>query len=320
MPNCTLSVSPWTIWTWSIEIPSRSATSCENAVSWPWPWLCEPVRTSMVPTGLTRTSADSHKPTPAPRLPTAFDGEKPLKAFMGWDGVILFDKYVDVPAMTAEYMKRVQTLYCCGRCTPGKKGTKVLMDLFQNVLKGTASEADLDTVGDLTELLKNCKCTLCQSATVPVFDAVQHYREAFVARLNGSCPAAEGTYIHKITAPCMDKCPAHIDIPKYVEEIKNYQYAEALATIRENMPMPAVCGRVCPHPCETACRRKNVDDAINIMVLKRTASDYEWMHNVQPPQGDQAEEGQDRGHRRGRPGRCRLRLLPGAGGVPVHHL
>jgi formate dehydrogenase beta subunit len=47
--------------------------------------------------------------------------------------------------------------------------------------------------------------------------------------------------------------------------------------------MPAVCGRVCPHPCESACRRKNVDDAVNIMVLKRTASDYEWMHNVKPP-------------------------------------
>jgi hypothetical protein len=69
----------------------------------------------------------------------------------------------------------------------------------------------------------------------------------------------------------------------YIEEIKNYQYGEALATIRENMPMPSVCGRVCPHPCETACRRKNVDDSINIMVLKRTASDYEWQHNITPP-------------------------------------
>lgn len=218
------------------------------------------------------------------RLPVAFDGERPLRAFMGWDGIIMFDKDVDLPAMTAEYMKRVQTLYCCGRCTPGKKGTKVLMDLFQNVLSGKASEADLDTVEDLTELLKNCKCTLCQSATIPVFDAVKHYRADFVARLHERrSVAANDKYIHKITAPCMDKCPAHIDIPKYVEEIKNYQYSEALATIRENMPMAAVCGRVCPHPCETACRRKNVDDAINIMVLKRTASDYEWQHNLTPP-------------------------------------
>ena len=218
------------------------------------------------------------------RLPVAFDGQRPLRAFMGWDGIILFDRDVDVPAMTAEYMKRVQTLYCCGRCTPGKKGTKVLMDLFQNVLNGTATEADLDTVGDLAELLKNCKCTLCQSATVPVFDAVTHYRDAFVSRIHERrAVSGEVRYIHKITAPCMDKCPAHIDIPKYIEEIKNYQFGESLATIRENMPMPAVCGRVCPHPCESACRRKNVDEAINIMVLKRSASDYEWLHNVTPP-------------------------------------
>lgn len=217
------------------------------------------------------------------RLPVAFDGKQPLKAFMGWDGVILFDQNVDIVTMTAEYMKRVQTLYCCGRCTPGKKGTKVLMDMLQGVLNGTTVEAELETVGELAEQLKNCKCTLCQSATVPVFDAVKYFREDFIERLKGLKPRTESRYLHKITAPCMDRCPSHIDIPKYIEEIRNYQFADALATIRENMPMPAVCGRVCPHPCESACRRKNVDDAVNIMVLKRSASDYEWMHNIKPP-------------------------------------
>jgi formate dehydrogenase beta subunit len=225
------------------------------------------------------------------KLPVAFDGERPLRGFMGWDGIILFDKDVDVPAMTAEYMKRVQTLYCCGKCTPGKKGTKVLMDLFQNVLSGQASEADLDTVEDLAELLKNCKCTLCQSATVPVFDAVKHYRDAFLSCLKGYRPPKTDNYLHKITAPCMDKCPSHIDIPKYVEEIKNLQFSDSLATIRESMPLPSVCGRVCPHPCETACRRKNVDDAINIMVLKRSASDYEWQHKIQPPMQPKPRKG-----------------------------
>ena len=80
------------------------------------------------------------------RLPTTYDGERPLAAFMGWDGIIIYDKDVDVPAMAAEYMKRVQTLYCCGKCTPGKKGTKVLMDLLAAVIEGKAKEADLDTV------------------------------------------------------------------------------------------------------------------------------------------------------------------------------
>jgi len=202
---------------------------------------------------------------------------------MGWDGLIVFDNEVDIPAMAAEYMQRVQTLFCCGKCTPGKKGTKVLADLLQKVISGQAKEADLDQVADLNALLQNCKCTLCPSSTQPVLDAVQYYRADFLAYLNGGRTAKQEKYLHKITAPCMDKCPAHIDIPKYIEEIKNYQYSDALATIRENMPLPAVCGRVCPHPCETACRRKNVDDAINIMVLKRSASDYEWLHKLTPP-------------------------------------
>ncbi|NJD91782.1 MAG: dihydropyrimidine dehydrogenase subunit A [Geobacter sp.] len=218
------------------------------------------------------------------RLPVAHDGEHPMAAFMGWDGFIVFDSGVDIPKMAAEYMHRVQTLYCCGKCTPGKKGTKVLSDLLAAVLEGRAKESDLDTVADLKELLANCKCTLCQTSTIPVMDAVQYYRDAFIAKLNGSSQqTGEHRFIHKYTAPCQDKCPAHIDIPAYIEAIKDYRFDESLAIIRENMPLPSVCGRVCPHPCETACRRKNVDEPISIMVLKRSASDYEWQHNALPP-------------------------------------
>ena len=61
----------------SMAMPSRSDTSWAKVVSCPWPWLCEPVSTSTVPTGLTRTSADSHRPTPTPSEPTAAEGAMP---------------------------------------------------------------------------------------------------------------------------------------------------------------------------------------------------------------------------------------------------
>src|SRR5882757_9827673 len=51
MPNGILPVSPCTISTWSKATPSWSATSWANVVSWPWPWLCEPVKTVMLPVG-----------------------------------------------------------------------------------------------------------------------------------------------------------------------------------------------------------------------------------------------------------------------------
>jgi formate dehydrogenase (NADP+) beta subunit len=218
------------------------------------------------------------------RLPTTLDGERPLAAFMGWDGIIVYDKGVDVPAMVAEYMRRVQTLYVCGKCTPGKKGTKVLMDTLAGIVEGRGKESDLDVITDLANLLKNCKCTLCPTSTVPVFDAVASFRDDFLAYIQGGkTPASPLRYIHKYTAPCQDKCPAHIDIPSYIETIKEFRFGESLGVIRENMPLPSVCGRVCPHPCETACRRKQVDEPISIMVLKRSASDYEWQHHSQPP-------------------------------------
>ncbi|MBI1921404.1 MAG: FAD-dependent oxidoreductase [Geobacter sp.] len=217
------------------------------------------------------------------RLPVTFDGERPLKAFMGWDGLIVFNRDTDVPAMVAEYMKRVQLLYCCGKCTPGKKGTRVLMDALQDIVSGRGSEALLSTIEDLTDLLRNCKCTLCQSATIPVLDAVKHFRDDFLAYISGARKPQPAAYLDKLTAPCMDKCPAHIDIPAYIETIKEYRFNESLSVIRESMPLPSVCGRVCPHPCETACRRKNVDEPISIMVLKRSSSDNEWQRKHEPP-------------------------------------
>jgi formate dehydrogenase beta subunit len=203
---------------------------------------------------------------------------------MGWDGIVVFNKDVDVPAMAAEYMRRVQTLYCCGKCTPGKKGTRVLMDTLAGIVEGRGREADLETIADLHELLKNCKCTLCQSSAIPVLDAVTHFRDDFLAYIGGGRKPGSGvSYVEKYTAPCQDKCPAHIDIPSYIEAIKEYRFDHSLAAVRDAMPLPSVCGRVCPHPCETACRRKNVDEPISIMVLKRSASDHEWQHHKTPP-------------------------------------
>jgi hypothetical protein len=59
MPNGIAPVSPWTISTCSIGMPSSSATSWENVVSCPWPWEWEPVKTVTPPVGWTRTLADS---------------------------------------------------------------------------------------------------------------------------------------------------------------------------------------------------------------------------------------------------------------------
>lgn len=219
------------------------------------------------------------------KLPEEFRNEGKVGAYMGWDGIIQVDPDIDIVAMAAEYMKRVQDNYCCGKCTPGKKGTRVLADTLQKVLAGRGTEGDLDIIANIGNVLQNCKCTLCMTSATPVQDALQYYREQFEAYIKGqgAPKASQKAYREKLTAPCMDQCPAHIDIPAYIEAIKEYRFGESLDAIRRNMPIPAVCGRVCPHPCESACRRGLVDEPLNIMTLKRAASDYEWMHHQDPP-------------------------------------
>ena len=78
-------------------------------------------------------------------------------------------------------------------------------------------------------------------------------------------------------APCRQTCPAQIDIPRYIDHIRNGRYLDAVATIKERNPLPLACGRVCPHPCEDACRRQSVDEPVNVNHLKRYAADYEMM-------------------------------------------
>lgn len=76
-------------------------------------------------------------------------------------------------------------------------------------------------------------------------------------------------------APCKTKCPANINVQGYIQLIKKKEYVKAVKLIRERNPLSAICGRVCTHPCETACTRGNVDSPIAIRQLKRFASDKE---------------------------------------------
>ena len=77
-------------------------------------------------------------------------------------------------------------------------------------------------------------------------------------------------------APCQQTCPAEIDIPKYISQIREGDYEGAVHTIRERNPLLLSCGRVCPHPCEDYCRRGVEDDeSVSINQLKRFVADYE---------------------------------------------
>ena len=77
------------------------------------------------------------------------------------------------------------------------------------------------------------------------------------------------------TPPCRATCPIHVNAQGYIALISVGKFEEALALIRQKNPFPGITGRICTHPCESVCRRKDVERAVAIDGLKRFVSDYE---------------------------------------------
>jgi len=73
--------------------------------------------------------------------------------------------------------------------------------------------------------------------------------------------------------PCVVACPAHTDVRGYVHALARGDFEEAYRIAREPNPLPYICGKVCAHPCETECRRNDVDEPVAICALKRLATE-----------------------------------------------
>jgi len=105
------------------------------------------------------------------------------------------------------------------------------------------------------------------------------------------CEEIRGVRAIEFAYPCQRACPAGIDIPRYLRLIARGRPSAALAVIRERVPFPGSLGRVCVHPCETACQRgREVDKPLSIRMMKRFAADNgdgSWKKHVKklPPSG-----------------------------------
>jgi NADPH-dependent glutamate synthase beta subunit-like oxidoreductase len=77
------------------------------------------------------------------------------------------------------------------------------------------------------------------------------------------------------TSPCKAECPAHINVQGYVNLAAKGKFREALELIKESSPLPSICGRVCHHPCESACNRDQIDDPVAIRAIERYIADLD---------------------------------------------
>ncbi|HVN96194.1 MAG TPA: FAD-dependent oxidoreductase [Syntrophorhabdaceae bacterium] len=216
------------------------------------------------------------------KLPDEFEKGVSVKAFMGWDGIIIRDEAVDIVDMCLKYVSAVQK-ESCGRCLPCRIGSKVIWNMLKEIASGQGGVGHIEKISQIAATIRDgSKCQIGQTGFVPVLHALQYFAPRFESALGSGQAAREGTYQISVTAPCMSVCPTQLNIPRYVEDIYEERFSDSLATIRSGTCLAGTLGRVCVRPCESNCRRANIDEPVAIKHLKRFAADYEIEKNVKP--------------------------------------
>lgn len=217
-----------------------------------------------------------------PEIPADLGRGKKLRAFMGWDGIILADTGVNVIDMCREYMQRAKQ-ESCGQCFPCRLGTEEMADILERICRGQGVHDDLARLEELANLVKDTsKCGIGETTPRPILDALIHFRDRFVSAVESGQAIDKGSYVSRVTAPCMDACPSHVNIPDYVEKIRLGRFQEALDVVRQDCPLPGTIGRVCVRPCEFHCRRTKLDEPIAVKALKRFIADQEYFGGREP--------------------------------------
>ncbi len=159
----------------------------------------------------------------------------------------------------------------CGKCVPCRVGLGQLAVLIEHVLDRTATLETVDLIERTARVIADsADCAIGFEAANMVLSGVQGFREDYEEHvLHGRCICGLS---HPV--PCVSTCPAHVDIPGYIALVREGRYEDAVRLIRKDNPFPAVCAYVCEHPCEAQCRRRMVDDSVNICGLKRFAVDH----------------------------------------------
>jgi heterodisulfide reductase subunit A-like polyferredoxin len=209
--------------------------------------------------------------------------------------VYLVDKQPSIGGVMAQLDKTFPT-NDCSMCIVAPRLVDVGRHRNIEVITGAEVESVAGDAGSFEVTLRRqgrfidvARCTGCGSCTevCPVtigaeFDLGLAARKAIYKRYPQAVPGAYA--VDKQGSPaCSLACPAGVNACGYVTLIARGKFKEALALEREENPLPAICGRVCPHPCERDCRRGEHDQPLAIAHLKRFLADWELTQPYEPP-------------------------------------
>ncbi len=211
---------------------------------------------------------------PAEKMELGVDYESLAEAgsIMGSGGLVVLDEDTCVVDIAKYFLSFTQE-ESCGKCAPCRVGTRAMLGILERIAAGKGAMADLDQLQDIAETVKKGSlCGLGQTAPNPVLTTLRYFRPEYEAHIRErKCPA--GVCPELVHAPCANRCPAGVDVPLYLSLIGANRLREAIASHLERNPFPSICARVCPHPCESKCRRVELDSSVAIRSLKRYMAD-----------------------------------------------
>jgi NADH-quinone oxidoreductase subunit F len=210
-------------------------------------------------------------------LPIDYDSLRQVGSMMGSGGMIVMDDNTCMVDITRFFLTFTQD-ESCGKCSPCRLGTTQMLKILTRITRGQGQEGDIEKLISIGQAVKaSALCGLGQSCANPVLTTIQYFRDEYEAHISEKkCPAAACDAM--VISACQHACPAGIDVPNYVANIAEGRFAEATEIIRQRNPFPAICGRICNHPCEMKCRRGELDDPVSIKSLKRFAADWYFDH------------------------------------------
>lgn len=205
--------------------------------------------------------------------PIDYESLTRLGAIMGSGGLICTDEDTCMVDMARFFMDFVQD-ESCGKCVPCRIGTRRMLEILERITRGEGKEGDVELLIELGNVIKDSAlCGLGQTAPNPVLSTIKHFRQEYDEHIRKEYCRA-GICSNLFLAPCQNACPAKVNVPGYLALIAAGRVRDAYNLIRQENPFPSICGRVCTHPCESKCRRAQIDESIAIADLKRYAADF----------------------------------------------
>ena len=162
-------------------------------------------------------------------------------------------KLPEIPQDEPVYIRDLDRCILCERCV------RMCQEVRGIGAIGLIDRGIKTYVGTMTNLpIMDSGCKFCEACVEVCPSGALRDKESFTEETREA-----------FILPCTHTCPAGIDVARYVRLIAEKRYQDAIEVIRETVPLPYTLGCVCPHPCEDACRRGEVNEAISIRALKK---------------------------------------------------